>query len=63
MVCRCGNSSFFARQVIRTDIIVDDDNNFLQNTFCENEVSIYDSEAPYGPYTCTKCGKEYEELK
>lgn len=43
IVCRCGISSSFARQVIRTDIIVDGDNNFLQNAFCENEVSIYDS--------------------
>lgn len=57
MKCNCGNDKFFAHQIARHDIIVDEHNNFQEN------VDIYDSEAPYGPYTCTKCDKEYDELK
>ena len=56
MICECGNNEFNAHQKCYHDVIVDGNNMFLQN---EN---IYESEHPYGPYTCTKCGKEYEEL-
>lgn len=58
MVCICGNDEFYAHQVVRMDIIVDKDNYFVKGL----ENGIYDSEIPYGPYTCTKCGKEYDEL-
>lgn len=41
------------------DIVVGQDNEFLENVGSADE-AIYDSERPYGPYTCTVCGKEYD---
>lgn len=56
-VCpHCGNNHFMAHQVVRMDVMVDGDNNF------EDAGEIYDSEKPYGPYTCTKCNREYDDL-
>lgn len=52
--CTC--EKFYAHQIVRMDIEVDIDNNFI----CAGE--IYDSEEPYGPYTCMDCGQEYDEL-
>ena len=54
---KCGNDKFVAHQLVRMDIVVDENNNFLE------QGEIYDSETPYGPYTCTKCGKEYDNIK
>lgn len=53
----CGSEEFTAHQKTRHDIIVDGRNNFKE------DCGIYDAETPYGPYTCTVCGKEYEDLK
>lgn len=46
----------------RLDVIVDGDYNFVSNASTPAEASIYDSGNPYGPFTCTKCGEEYNEL-
>jgi hypothetical protein len=27
-----------------------------------DEISVYDAETPYGPFTCRKCGAEYDSL-
>ena len=63
MICACGNNRYFAHQILRADIIVDEDGRFDSNIDgSPSSVSIYDAEAPYGPFTCTKCKKEYEEL-
>lgn len=56
MRCECGGERFMAHQISRHDIVVDGAGNFLEDH------GIYDSETPYGPFTCTSCGKEYEEL-
>jgi len=61
-ICEEGCSKFIARQRCYHDIIVDNDNNFIQNDALPGQSSIYESEIPYGPYTCVKCGKEYDEL-
>ena len=63
MLCVCGNDRFYAHQIIRADVIVDSDGAFLENATERLEESIYDAERPYGPFTCTKCGKEYDELR
>lgn len=60
--CKCGNAKFYAHQVCRLDVIVDGDYNFIRNASENAEASIYDSGNPYGPFTCTKCGEEYDEL-
>lgn len=55
MKCECGNNKFNAHFKYRGICIVDGNNNW------EADLGVDDSEF-YGPYTCTKCGKEYEEL-
>ena len=58
-VCpKCGGRRFFAHQVQRHDVIVDGDNNWIE----QPPESSYDSESPYGPYVCEKCGAEYDSL-
>ena len=54
--CVCGNTRFIAHQVCYNHVIVDNDNYFVRN------IDIGEAENPYGPYTCTVCGAEYEEL-
>lgn len=57
MKCKiCGGEKFFAHQQAYHDILVDGDNQFLEDK------GVYESEHPYGPYTCDYCGAEYEEL-
>lgn len=60
---KCGHTKFSAHQRICTDIIVDGDNQFLKNNSSDNSVSIYEQEAPYGPYSCKLCGAEYSSLE
>lgn len=63
MICTCGNDRFYGHQIIRVDVIVGADGSFEENTTEHLENSIYDAERLYGPFTCTVCGKEYEELE
>ncbi len=63
MKCTCGNNCFYAHQIIRADVIVDESGNFEKNLPGGLEAHVYDSERPYGPFVCTKCGKEYDELR
>lgn len=51
----CGNNKFSGHQLVRMDVLVDENNNFIE------QIEIYDSEKPYGPYTCTNCGQEYDD--
>lgn len=61
--CRkCGCTVFAAHQICRLDVIVDGDNNWEGNAGETTQDSIYDSEKPYGPYTCLNCCEEYAEL-
>ena len=53
--CECGNDKFVCRFKYHGDAVVDGNNNW------EKDIQVDDSEF-YGPYTCTKCGKEYGEL-
>ena len=63
MICTCGNDRFYGHQIIRADVIVGADGSFEANVTEHLEDSIYDAEKPYGPFTCTACGKEYDELE
>ena len=63
MICTCGNDRFIGHQIIRADVIVGVDGSFLENVTDLLEDSIYDAEKPYGPFTCTACGREYDELR
>lgn len=64
MKCKfCGNDEFVAHQIIRADVVVDENGEFDRNLEGGLEAHIYDAEKPYGPYTCTICGTEYDELR
>ena len=56
MKCKCGNGRFWAYQVCYHDVFVDEHGVF------EEDDGVYDSEAPYGPFICTACGADYDEL-
>lgn len=64
MVCKhCKNNRFIGHQIIRADILVDESGDFVENLPEGLEAHVYDSEKPYGPFTCTKCGAEYDTLE
>ena len=53
---KCGNDqTFTAHQVSRHDIIIDSNGHFLEDK------GIYDSETPYGPFSCTECDHEFDQ--
>ena len=56
MKCECGSERFSAHQQCYHDVIVDENGNF------EKDDGIYQSNNPYGPFTCIECDREYEEL-
>lgn len=70
MKCKCGNEEFYAHQLCRLTVIVDGNKHFLSNPVrmnpdtgvLEEYWDIYDAETPYGPYECTACGREYDEI-
>lgn len=56
-VCtKCKGTTFSAHMLQRRYVVVDSCNNWIEDEEC------YDSEKPYGPYTCRKCGAEYDSL-
>lgn len=63
MICSCGNNRYIGHQILRTDVIVDESGSFYSNMEGGLESAIYDSGKPYGPFTCTKCRQEYDELE
>lgn len=58
----CNGNEFTAHQVCHMDILVDGDNRFLANPNGTADTNIYESQEPFGPYTCTTCGAEFENL-
>ena len=64
LVCpKCGGQKFTASQTCVCDIIVDSDNEFLENNTENNSVYISWADPPYGPYCCTNCGVEYNDIE
>ncbi len=55
--CKCGNDKFAAHQQSYHDVIVN-----ASGTFVEDK-GIYESNTPYGPFTCTGCGAQHDELE
>ncbi len=61
MKCKfCGSEEFVAHQVVHMDVLVDGDGNFIDN-LSGGAANIYASEKPFGPFTCSRCGAEYDE--
>lgn len=62
----CGNQEFRANQVLHCDVKVDGENEFLDDDLPAGsppgEKSVYHSDAPFGPYQCTKCDAEFASL-
>ncbi|AOQ24573.1 hypothetical protein MTAT_19160 [Moorella thermoacetica] len=58
----CGSNKFIAHQVCYLDVVVDDNNHWLNNLYESASASIYEAGTPFGPYVCLNCGQEYEEL-
>jgi hypothetical protein len=56
MICECGNTRFYANQICRHTIIIDEKGNYI------DEAEIADAEKPQGPFQCTKCTKTYEDF-
>jgi len=65
MKCKCGNDKFIGHQILRVDIMVDEHGEFYGNINPNGKIlnNCYDAERPYGPFGCTECGKEYDELE
>jgi hypothetical protein len=63
----CGEDVFFAHQQCPMEVLVDGDGEFFDNATITpvgiNAVDIYDPGTPYGPFTCYKCGAEFDELE
>lgn len=61
----CGNDVFSAHQICHLDVLVDPDGKFLENDSADGfaDTAIYEGETPFGPYTCTHCGAEFEDLQ
>ena len=59
--CSCGCTEFIGHQVVYVDILVDNEGNIIEN-YPDDPSAIYDSNPAYGPFTCSRCGKEYESL-
>lgn len=57
--CKCGNAEFSARQQVYQSVIVDGNNYWLRNV----EEACDDAGRPYGPYVCTACEEEHENLR
>lgn len=58
---RCGCKRFFAHQSITADIIVDENNDFVENCLHDDIVSE-SAGSPFGPYICCDCREQYDEI-
>ena len=54
--CKCGNSHFWAYQKRIINVRVDMNNQLIRDN------GVHEKERPMGPYTCTKCNEEFNEL-
>ena len=54
----CGCPEFLAHQIVRVDVVVNGDGDFIENV----PGGVYDAEKPYGPFTCCSCGWTFSEL-
>lgn len=53
---QCGNDTFTAHQQEYHDITVDGNGDWIA------EGGVYETSKPYGPFACTECDTEYNEL-
>lgn len=64
MKCKfCGGTKFIGHQRCRMDVFVGENGDFSDNLPGGADANIYESETPYGPFTCCGCGAEYEEIR
>ncbi len=58
----CGSERFIGHQVMRTEVYVDGNGEFDGDFPGGMEMAIYDSGHPYGPFICSQCSQEFDEL-
>lgn len=64
MKCKiCGNEEFNCHQVLHMDIVCDGNGEFLSPLQESFMASCYEAGRPFGPFTCSGCGANYQELK
>jgi len=64
---RCGGRQFFARQTGYRRVIVDDTGDFVRvashvDQPTEVQSLAFEETKPYGPYVCTACNEEFDDL-
>lgn len=63
MKCKfCGGDRFYGHQIVRVNIIVDENQDYVDGVHGDMSLDVYDSEPAYGPFQCIKCGAEYDVL-
>ena len=61
---KCGSvESFNCHQVCYVSAVVDDQNMLVDKLCLPANRNIFDSDIPYGPYTCRKCEEIFDEEK
>jgi len=59
---KCGCRKFFAHQTVTADIIVNENNDFVENCSTTDDIVAESAETPFGPYICHFCREQYDEL-
>ena len=58
----CGWKRFFAHQTVIADIVVDEENDFIENCATNGEIIAESAGTPFGPYICCNCGMQYDDI-
>lgn len=58
----CGNDKFYAYQIIKAYVIVDENGKYYCNLPSGLEDTVCAAKEPVGPYQCTHCGKVYKKI-
>lgn len=64
MKCKkCGNNLFYAKQIVKAYVTVDENGKFYSNLPGGLENALCAAKKPFGPYQCTRCGEMYDTLE
>lgn len=59
---KCGCVRFIGHQRVYMDVVCDSQGGYVEPISENCEKDIEEADKPYGPFTCEKCGTEYDEL-
>lgn len=63
VLCQCRHNRFYAHQLVRVGVIVNESGEFVGNLSNDLGSAVYDTERPCGPFQCLNCGMEYDGLE